>query len=152
MPLYDFGCEPCDILDERYLSISEHEAYLESHQAGDSNQRCPLCEGPMRTVITPVPTTGITPSKPLYVSGLDRTFHTNAELRAYEKANPNVHIHSTNDGRHRDHMWRARNGAERMAKGQGYRSWGHRQEQLSTEKGRMDLTGGVEPEPGTVDQ
>lgn len=122
MPLYDMVCDACGAFHDGVLmSIAEH----------DEGMDCERCGAPTRTVIGAVAVVGPMPSKPYVLGGADVEVRSVEELRAYERENPTHRVLSKDDSWMRAHRDRARERAERVARGQGYRDWEHRQQAVA---------------------
>jgi len=108
MPLYDIKCLSCEQrTDDIFFRLNKPII-------------CPACGEGARTLISPVPTIGPMPSKPLKMESIGREFTSNSELRAYKEANPDLAFHSQNDTSWRNHVDMARNKAEKKARLQGF--------------------------------
>tara|TARA_R110000751_G_scaffold5581_2_gene25322 strand:- start:163 stop:609 length:447 start_codon:yes stop_codon:yes gene_type:complete len=107
MMLYDHDCPNCGI----------REDVPQRHQEHDS---CPDCKAKVRVLLSPIPTHGIVFSNAEHSEQLGKTFHSNAEKRAYFKANPQIVPISKDSREDHDLKWRIENRREKTAKKHGY--------------------------------
>lgn len=132
MPRYDYRCERCGCDEEIFLKLSEFEIV----------QSCHDCGAAMRRVISPVLTIGPMPSKPYRLGGADVDISSNEELRKYEADNPTARIVDKDDSWMRKHRDEARERAETVARGQGFRDWRQRGEKMKAEKHKKKVLDG----------
>lgn len=118
MPLYDYECRSCAWRQEEFRKIED-----------ESPVACEECGGECRRIVSPVPTIGVMPSKPLEVLG-GTVLHTNAERREFDaKMEAKGLVPATTESAHfRRHFDRVQNKTDAAARRQGFRDDAHRQE------------------------
>ena len=90
MPEYTYVCkgQDCGLDYDVYMS------YAEFDENKDKVLCCDECGADMYRSVSAVPTVGITWSKPMVIKQIGRSFSSNAEMRAYFDARPNLEIQS----------------------------------------------------------
>ena len=112
MPLYDIECEQCGVVNDAFYRLVELDSMV-----------CPECSGvKVRRLVAPVPTHGIVFSNAQYWPQFDRTFQSNAELRAYKKEK-NVEFVSTSSKHWQDTKDYTRSRVEKLAQRKGYKDY-----------------------------
>lgn len=131
MPLYDMRCDTCDTFDEVFCRYENR-----------NDQACHSCGTLMYIVYKkPLRVVGILPSRPLTLRKQELEFTSNAELRRYQKENPNTVFVDTSDSAWRKHKDSARENAERVAKKAGYRDLDERRSIRKRENKRRQELG-----------
>ena len=126
MPVYDFKClGDCGFFHDIIVSLKEKESII-----------CPSCEGPLRTVISAVPTIGPMPSKPLVVKQVGKSFDSLGAWNKYQRENPDVEILSAQSDKWRKHTDTVREKAEARAKSHGFRDFEDCQAQRKKRKAK----------------
>ena len=113
MPVYDIACDSmqeCGHFEDVIIPLAELDDAI-----------CPSCGGPIRRLPRPVRTVGPMPSKPLTIKQIDRSFESPAELRQYQKENPDAQILSPDSKQWKAKVARVRADAQQQAKKAGYR-------------------------------
>lgn len=121
MPTYDLRCEQCHVvLHDVVMTISARES-----ATCECGGRFESASWPKRVV------SGPTMTKPLRLGGADVEITTPAQLREYERNNPDARILSKNDSWLRRHKDNARERAERKARNAGFNDLHHQRVCLS---------------------
>lgn len=119
MPIYDFRCDRCECEeDDVYATVSSMRAGLPCDFED--------CDGTLRRRFTTGHGgfVGPTDTNPLKIGG--RSFTSSSELRAWEKANPDLRPMDKDGPEFRKHKDKARERAEVAAKKKGFRDWDHK--------------------------
>jgi putative FmdB family regulatory protein len=134
MPLYDFDCSACD------TTFTDLRCKVEAR----ADMKCPVCEGPMVQHFVPsnIRLVGATPSKPIFVQGINQTFDDNASYRNYLRDHPEVKIVDGSDKDFKRIKERSTNDANRMAKKAGYSDIDHMRRERKKEAAKKQQLGG----------
>ena len=129
--MYDCTCNTCGALTADVLIRgSEFDPHMCHKCGGTSLKPC----FPNTRVI------GAMPSKP--IDGGTQTFATNKEYRDWQKANPDLRILSDDNPIYKRHRRETERQADAAAVRAGYRSTGHRREQMKiANKRKRELEG-----------
>ena len=121
MPTYDLRCEQCHVvLEDVVMTISARE-----------NATCE-CGGRLESASWPKRAAhGPSMTRPLRLGGADVEVTTPAQLREYERKNPDARIVSKDDSWLRRHKDNAREKAERKAQNAGFKDLRHQRTELS---------------------
>ena len=111
--LYDLRCGECGFTDEDFLTG-------EQYQDVKANKLKCDCGGIVQTVIRPVMTVGPMPSKPLVVGNMEKVISSNSELRAFQKAHPDIRVTTNASGEWKKLYSNSREIADRNAKKWGF--------------------------------
>ena len=113
MPLYDIACDSaqeCGHFSDVFIPLSELDIAV-----------CPSCGGPIRRLPRPVRTVGPMPSKPLTIKQIGRSFESAAELRQYQKENPDAQIVAPGSKQWQKKLDSVRASCQKQARDEGYR-------------------------------
>lgn len=117
MPAYDYRC------------VTGHEwEMVHSVAECDVDHECPKCGRLGSRIIHAAALHGAIFDKKISIGGSGMTFNTNAELREYERNNPDVKHVSSSDSWWQSHKDEARENAERVAMKKGFRDLDHKRD------------------------
>ena len=129
MPLYEGECPQCPDRFEDIMPVREYE---------EKGLICPECGAKSRNVLSPTPTVGPMPSKPMRIDQIGRTFSSQAEMRRYFKQHPDRVVVDPKDSAFRDHRDLAREKADKKAKFLGFRDFEDRTQKTKSENRKKE--------------
>lgn len=130
MPEYTYVCKACGLDFDVFMT------YAEFDENKDKVIACDECGGELYRAIAPVPTVGITFSKPFVVKQIGREFHSNAEFKRYMEARPHLEVLSPGDKEWKDFHDDVKNTAEADSRRMGFRDRAHEKSVMRHERDR----------------
>jgi putative FmdB family regulatory protein len=130
MPEYTYVCKACGNDYDVYMSYSEFD------ENKDKVIACDECGGDLYRAINPVPTVGITFSKPFVIKQIGQKFESNAEMRRYFDARPHLEIQSPDSLEWKNFHDGVKEDAEASSRKMGFRNRDHEKATLRHERDR----------------
>ena len=122
MPIYEIFCEECGP-GEEYAKVADRD-----------DIHCPDCHREVERILSPVTTVGIIWDNRMHVPQIGRTFHSNSEMRRYEKENPGFAFMTKESPEWKKQLDRSRERVEKHAKRAGFSDWESYQQSARKEK------------------